>query len=284
MLRRPYLDRRAVVLGGLSLPLIGCDEMGRGTSGGSGGGSGPERVTERIQRVLGNIKIGAIAAQIIGRLIGVPQLVVGGMGVQRVTQIMEAAVAFAAQFESAAVEQSPPPARAASLLDWVFPPAHAAAPLPSPAQASGRAPGLDTVSFLAGPTQLQVQCFNRTETEFLTHNVYTIVRPFNQPRPTSAQELIGSDSLPTFSISMPANGTFELPLPFERPVNQGYAVYTWCLPTGVDPTDQIAAAEARIGPLFYNCDPYDTELAEVVRQAPQSQFSAVEYAIEQRQT
>ena len=273
MLKPLHLDRRAVLVGGLSLPLVGCEPQPQTFSSDT-----PivDNQQPEIREVIATIGMAAQAVQVFGTLVGSPQIALAGGSIAKLARFAGLVERFLRAFDLAAADST---RRAPSFLDWVIPPAHAAASYPSqdgaanatgPAGAMRPPSNLNTVSFLGGQTAIQLDCRNRTSTDFLSHNVFSVIRPIDQPRPMYAHELTGPDSLPSFSISMPVNGSYQNPMNFERPVDQGYAAYTWCIPAEVSLTDQVVAQAVMLGPLFYNCDPYDYELTNAVQQAAQS--------------
>ncbi len=284
MLKLPPIDRRTVVIGGLTLPLLGCnqnqspDESYREAPVGSAANT-----LTQVREVISTVSMIAQAAEIIGTIFGPARLLALAGRISRIAGFAELVANVLGEFGIAGL-QSPHRqiARAWSPLDLIIPPAYAQNSSAPSFGEPGRPPqNLGFVTFAGGQASVLVDCRNRSATEFLTYNVYTVVRAAGQPRPTTIDDAMrGPGALPTFSFSLPANQVYRNPLPFQPAPGEGYVVYTWFIPTSAELTNDAVAQGGVIGPIFYNADPYDTELAEAVRQEASGSASAsVDYNI-----
>jgi hypothetical protein len=270
MLKLPALDRRTVLLGGIALPLAGCDPV---PGGGPAGNNGPEPwISPEVVEAVATIALLATAAQFVGTIAGVSALVRlaglvrNGASIIRVVDAIDRMINRRVSF-------APPLAGRGSPLEWLIPPAHAGAisaggTPPPPVRQPGD--DISRVAFLSGTTEIQIAARNDTAEDFLAHNVYSTVRPVSWPAPTSVDELTGSTALPSFVMSMPAGGTFSNALRVNLPVEQGFLVYSWCVPTGTELDMNIVMNNAMVGPILFNCDPYDQAMLEAVQSQTQS--------------
>jgi hypothetical protein len=225
----------------------------------------------------------AHGVEFVGNLVGARHIALIAGAVSKLADFADGVAGLLQAFNLAEGTAPRGPARASSPLDWIIPPAHAQAG-PPPLGAPGRPPSsLESVAFLSGGDSVIVDCRNATSTDFLMHNVFTIIRPIGQPRPATAQEVMSGSDTRSFALSMPANGTYRNETPFQGPVDQGYVTYTWCVPSHIPLSDEIVGRDVLLGPIFYNVDPYDSQVIDAVRreQTTASEPQPVTYEIPQ---
>lgn len=101
---------------------------------------------------------------------------------------------------------------------------------------------------------------------FGDYDIFTTLIPAEQPQPRSVDEALGSSGLP-YAIIHPApnglwNGQHDLGV---LPVG-GYVSYSWKIPRGGQPTDEIVSSAAFMSPPFVStgASNYSTDLSDLI--------------------
>lgn len=252
----PYIvTRRTVLVGGLSVALVGCDQGGGGVTGSSGGSTSPISWPSWTQ-VGTLLTIGMVAGPIGGTL-------AGAIGLPMLTTVFEGIGVWAG--------------RAHQIYDLVnslnetraerfAPPASDSQPRPFVVAENGNINDFDSVPLFRNDVAVQFGVQKKEDGTFGEHDIYATVKRLDEPAPRTLSEVWGSGDLPQAIISPSANGNWDGSLTIGALPPGAYVSYSWKVPRGQRPSDDEIANGAFIGPAFLAIDDasYSTDLSEAV--------------------
>ena len=278
MLRPARFRRRSVLLGGLALPLVGCQPPGADSGVLNEYEPPPERwIPPEVVEVAVIVGVVALGVSWVGWVSGIAAL----SRIASFSRNFVSGAIRAADFLDRRLNPDPVAGAAAlrpgrtRLLDMLIPPAHAAPAFPQnrspprPEPVESNDPYLNNavaVAFVSGQATIRIAGTNDTDVDFLNHHIFSAIRSVDEPPPVSVAEVTGPSSLPSYDMAIPARQSYEHSYAVNLPVNQAYMVYTWCIPSSATLTDQLIANNAMLGPILCSCDPYDLALRDAIVQ------------------
>jgi hypothetical protein len=260
----PILDRRAFVVGAATLPLVACEPPS-------------EEIMETVAKAAAILSLFATGGGAVGAVFGMARLVriaeragsIAGF-LERFGQFMPIYRALYAA-TSASSESPPADAGPASIV---------AKPRPVvPANYVVNNP--ESVTFFTGSADVMLGGRNDSGADFEVHNVFGILQPIEWGAPVSAEQVMGPAGLASFAMALPSGQSHRERIPVTLPSNQGYVLYSWCLPAQYELTDAVVRERAMVGPVIYGCDPYDEAALAAIRDERDPEYVAeAQYQVE----
>lgn len=246
----PTLDRRTMIIGGLSAPLIGCQPGG---DQGSSGYQLPPWVAD-FSLVLSLVAIAAPGTGVLLGAIGLTRAAgfMGRMGIDfnRASNLVER-IEFLFELRNALFLQPDQSSGARPFL-----------PPSSTQQASYQTPpnadinNFDIVPVFGPNVDLQLGVLNDGRADFGDYDLYATVKRVEDPPPTTYSAIWGNGDLPHVVVTPPARENFKHVVSMPVPPNGAYVSYSWKVPRGQRPSDEFVANNAFIGPAFLAVDEY----------------------------
>lgn len=257
-------SRRALLIGGASAALVGCaQESGSSSDQGSSPSDGPPiPYWAEIGTIL---SVTAFAGPLAGRF-------VAGIGLRGVASFL-ARLGVGADRASSIHDGIDFAYQAARLAFGV--PAASAAPRPILVPQSNNINSFNYVPVFDSNVGVEFGLLGGAEDSFAGHAIFTTVKRADDPVPRTYEEALAGEVAKYALINPAPNGKDRVhdvgPLPIG-----GYISYSWQLPRGTEPTDEIIASSPMISPAFLSVagSEYQVDFSDLVElgDAVQTQY------------
>lgn len=259
----PTLDRRAFVVGAATLPLVACEPPS-------------EEIMETVATAAAILSLFATGGGAVGAVFGMTRLVRIAERAGSIAGFLEKFGQFMPIYRAlyAATSGSDTPSRGGEPALLV--------PKPRPVSATGYVVNNpESVTFFTDSADIMLGGRNDSGADFEVHNVFGILQPIEWGAPVSAEQVMGPAGLASFAMALPNGQSHRERVPVTLPPNQGYVLYSWCLPTRYELTDAIVRERAMVGPVIYSCDPYDAAALAAIRDERDPEYVAeAQYRVE----
>ena len=246
------VSRRVVLIGGLSVPLIGCDPS-TGYNDDPSYSQMPLPAWAEIGLFLTMV---TIAGPVGGALAGALRLRAlatvfrrGGMIGDRANLIYDSIEAL----NQVRSERFALPAPNSSPAPFIVP-------------ENGDINDFDSVPVFSNDVILQYGVLNEEGGNFGNHDIYVTVKRVDEPIPQTLHDIFGSADLPHAIVSPAPDGSYDGRLNIGVLPPGAYVSYSWKVPRGQQPTNDHIASTAFIGPAFLSVDDasYSVDLTDAV--------------------
>jgi hypothetical protein len=256
MFTRHLVTRRSLLIGGLSIALVGCDQPTGGVAGRDDGPSNPQLTLPSWADVGMYLRLGMIAAPIGGVL-------AGALGLGTLAVALESVGIFSGRghqiYELINTINQLRSERFAL-------PEFNANPRPFIVPENGNINNFESVPVFRNDVTLQFGVLNEEGGNFGECDIYVAVKSVDERPPQTLNEIWGSGDLPHAIVSPAPNGNYDGSLPIGALPSGAFVSYSWKVPRGQQPTDDYIASSAFVGPAFLSIDDanYSIDLAEAV--------------------
>lgn len=252
MLPHHMVTRRSVLIGGVSVALVGCDQP-NGAGGVDGGSPNPwPSLSPEAEMFLTMLTIAGPGG---GILAGALRL--GGMRI---------ALRTAGRLASYAGTISDLIEVVNRVRSELFAPAaQASSPRPVIVPESGNINDFEWVPVFRNDVTLQFGVMNEGG-NFGDYDIYATVKRADEPVPRTLRDVFGSADLPHAIVSPPPNGNYDGRLNIGRLPSGAFVSYSWRVPRGQQPSDDYIASTVFIGPAFLSVEDadYSIDLADAI--------------------
>lgn len=253
MSTRHMVTRRIVLIGGVSVVLVGCDPP-------TAGGGGREDVSSSTLPSWTDLGLfltmATIAAPLGGALAGALEL--GGLATAlRTVGVLASEADRIYDYIEVAKKLR---------LDRFLLSASDPAPKPFIVPENGNINDFDSVPVFRNNVALQLGVVNEMGANFGEHDIYATIRRVDATAPRTYSEIFGSSELPHVIVSPAPDGNWNQQIDMGALPPGAYVSYSWRVPRGRQPSDDYIASTGFIGPPFLSIDDanYSVDLAEAV--------------------